>query len=786
MKKVCISKNWLFCSPDFNGTSTVDLPHDYSIKLPRDKNAPDHGSNGFFTGTSGEYTKYMTFDDSAHTILDIDGAYMCARISFNDNQTDMHPNGYMPYLVDISDRVHPGRNNKISIHVTNVQPSTRWYSGSGVYRDVFIWTGGKIRIEPWDLYVTTESISEKSARVAVRTCISADYGANIKLEFDFADKNGNTVLSKTRNVDVISGKNDFVFDFDIENPLLWDCDNPNLYTLGVKIYSSDVCEDEFTSRFGIRTVQTDAENGLRLNGKSVKLHGGCIHHDHALLGSAEYPAAVRRKLEKLKSVGFDSVRTAHCPPSLTFLELCDEMGIIVMDEAFDVWNKPKKIMDYSLWFADWWDRDISYMVKRDRSHPCVFSYSTGNEIIECNGSSDGYVWAKKLADEIRKYDTTRPVTSAVCCIRDEPNPYAPDDYKQDYKKLVMLDYPDTNSSWDKRTEKYMDPLDIVGYNYMFERYAKDREKYKDRVIWGSETHALYFYDSWKAVTENPNVIGDFTWTAYDNLGEAGTGRFGWGGDGVYIRGISIADYPWRACYQGDFDLCGNRRPQSYFREAIWKDMTAPHIFTTHPKRNGDCFSGTVWHWYDVHETWTFDEEYIGQPVKTDVYTTADEVVFYLGEKEVARAVPEKAIATAYIPYQPVKLTAAAFRNGKEECRFSLCPVNKAHGLTITPDKDSIRADNRDLCYFDISVTDRDGNPVTDGEHEISVTVYGAELIGVYGANPCNEDMYGTDKCHTFEGKALAVVKAASPDYVRVFVSSCGLNGAVAFIPAIQP
>ena len=350
----------------------------------------------------------------------------------------------------------------------------------------------------------------------------------------------------------------------------------------------------------------------------------------------------------------------------------------------------------------------------------------------------------------------------------------------------MLDYPDTNSSFAARTEKYMEPLDIVGYNYMFERYAKDREKYKDRVIWGSETHSLYFYDSWKAVTENPNVIGDFTWTAYDNLGEAGTGRFGWGGDGVYIRGISIADYPWRACYQGDFDLCGNRRPQSYFREAIWKDMTAPHIFTTHPKRNGDCFSGTVWHWYDVHETWTFDEEYIGQPVKTDVYTTADEVVFYLGEKEVARAVPKKAIATAYIPYQPVKLTAAAFRNGKEECRFSLCPVNKAHGLTITPDKDSIRADNRDLCYFDISVTDKDGNPVTDGEHEISVTVYGAELIGVYGANPCNEDMYGTNKCHTFEGKALAVVKAASPDYVRVFVSSCGLNGAVAFIPAIQP
>lgn len=784
MKKICISKDWLFSSPDLEGTSRLDLPHDYSVTLPRDKAAPGKGQNGFFTGTCGEYIKYLMFDESAHAILDIDGAYMCARISFNDNQTDMHPNGYMPYLVDVSDRVRRGRNNKITINVTNVQPSTRWYSGSGVYRDVYLWTGGKIRIEPWDMYVTTESISQSGAEISVRACISADFDRNIRLGFLFKDGEGREVLSSELNADVVCGKNDFSFGFKIVNPKLWDFENPNLYTVCVKIYADGAKEDEFTLRFGIRTIKYDAADGLLLNGKSVKLRGGCVHHDHAVLGSAEYPAAVKRKLSRLKSAGFDSVRTAHCPPSLTFLELCDEMGIAVMDEAFDVWNKPKKSLDYSLWFADWWDRDISFMVKRDRSHPCVFSYSTGNEIIERNGTSDGCIWQKRIADEIRKYDVTRPVTAAICAIGDELNTYAPKDYAEDYNKYTMSGFPTTNSSWEARTEKYIEPLDIAGYNYMYERYASDAKKYPNRVIWGSETHALNFFDSWKAVTENPSVIGDFTWTAYDNLGEAGAGRFAWGADKKYITCLTIGGYPWRACYQGDFDLCGNRRPQSYFREAIWKNITPPHIFTTHPKHNGDCFSGTLWHWYDVHETWTFDEEYIGQTVKTDVYTTADEVVFLLGGKEVGRASPKKAIATAYIPYQPEALSAVAYRNGIEECRFSISPVGKAHSLKIVPESDSLLADNRDLCYFNISVADRNGLTVTQAECEIQVSVFGGTLLGVYSANPCNEDCYGSDKCHVFEGKALAVIKASSRRQIDVFVCADGLNGASATVSAI--
>ena len=788
MKKICISKNWKFSSPDIDRDIKVDIPHDFLIKQPRNPKSSAGAQNGFFDGTWGAYSKYIKLGEDEHYILDIDGAYACARIYLNNNLLDMHPHGYTPYPVDISGSAVRGINNFVKITTQNIQPSTRWYSGAGIYRDVFLWSGGKVRIEPWDMFINTLSVGNGIGKVEFKTEISSDIETEAEVEFRITDADGCIVRTEKKTVNALIGKNSDVTVIDIENAKLWDIEKPYLYSVTAVISVCGEITDTFETKFGIRTISADAKNGFMINGKTVKLRGGCIHHDHGALGSAESKDAVARKIEKLKDAGFNSIRTSHYPPSLALLEKCDEEGIVVMDEAFDMWNEPKNQLDYSLFFRDWWDRDIKYMVMRDRNHPCVVSYSIGNEISERNGYSDGYEWSRKIADEIRKYDSTKFVTSGICGLWDflQAPDDAPDDYKKFYSEKIYGDFSDQEDRWTELTKKYIEPLDIVGYNYKFERYESDSKLFPERVIWGSETHAINFYDSWHEVMKLDNVIGDYTWTAYDNLGEAGTGRFGWGGDGVYIRGISIADYPWRACYQGDFDLCGNRRPQSYFREAIWKDMTAPHIFTTHPKRNGDCFSGTVWHWYDVHETWTFDEEYIGQPVKTDVYTTADEVVFYLGEKEVARAVPEKAIATAYIPYQPVKLTAAAFRNGKEECRFSLCPVNKAHGLTITPDKDSIRADNRDLCYFDISVTDKDGNPVTDGEHEISVTVYGAELIGVYGANPCNEDMYGTNKCHTFEGKALAVVKAASPDYVRVFVSSCGLNGAVAFIHAIQP
>lgn len=782
MKKICISKDWTFFSPDTEEKTQIDIPHDFLIKQPRSPKSAGGACNGFFDGTWGSYTKYLKFGEDEHYILDIDGAYACARIYVNNNLLDMHPHGYTPYLVDLSGHVQRGIHNCINITTQNIQPSTRWYSGAGLYRDVFLWSGGKARIEPWDMFIHTLSANDECAKVQFETVIRADEEMKATVEFRISDADGNMVSGIEKPLNLKCGENKDVSVLKITNPILWEMDNPHLYTVSAEIRADGTVLDTFETTFGVRTISADSKNGFMLNNKSIKLRGGCIHHDHGGLGSAELKDAVHRKIRRLKDAGFNALRISHNPPSLALLEVCDREGILVMDDAFDMWNVPKNQLDYSLFFRDWWARDIKYMVMRDRNHPCVISYSIGNEINERNGSSEGFEWSKKIAGEIRKYDATKFVTSGICGFWDSPSAPkdAPEDYKKFYKEKVYGKYTPEMDRWASLTQKYIEPLDIVGYNYMFERYEKDGKLFPNRVIWGSETHSIYFYDSWNEVLRLNHVIGDFTWTAYDNLGEAGTGRSLWARDG-YVNGISLAEYPWRTCYQGDLDLCGFRRPQSYFREAVWIGNTEPKIFTTHPKHVGENFSGTTWHWYDVLDSWTFDDEYLGMPVKCDVYTDADEIIFELNGKEVGRAKPEKAIASAYIPYEKGELKAIAIKNGTEQKQSVLRTVGKADKVVIMPE--AACAEN-ELFFFDIEIADADGNRIADASNEISCEVFGGELACVFSGCPNNEDDYASNKCHVFNGRALAVVKREpGPGRTVIVVKSDGLkcgNAAIAF------
>ena len=776
MKKICISKDWRFSSPEHPEQINIDLPHDYSIGTTRNPKSAGGASNGFFEGTQGKYTKYMKFDNDEHVILDIDGAYMCARVFLNENMLTMHPYGYTPFLVDLTDKMRKNEYNKIEITTQNLQPSTRWYSGSGLYRDVFLWTGGKVRIEPWDVFINTENLSDTMAKVSAAVEITSDIDAVITFNVSILSPDGKQSASIEKEIGVTTGKNKYDFIFEIKNPALWSPETPNIYNLESEITLDGKIEDTFTSNFGIRTISADVENGLLLNGKSIKLRGGCIHHDHGALGSAAFHAAENRKLTKLKSAGFNAIRTAHYPPSLSQLELCDKLGIIVMDEAFDMWNVPKKDLDYSLWFADWWERDIKSMVLRDRNHPSVISYSIGNEIPERNCWSDGDIWSQKLSDEIRKYDNTKLVTAGICGFWHPTDENAPKEYKEYFNKMIGENRGDADGpDWGEWLTGHMKPLDIVGYNYYYKGYEKDHKRYPERIIWGSETHVLNFYHSWEAVMKNNHVLGDFTWTAYDNLGEAGTGRFLWERDG-FIPGISLADYPWRACYQGDFDLCGFRRPQSYFRESIWVEDCEPKIFTTHPEHYGEGFSGTDWHWYDVHDTWTFDDKYIGKPVKVEVYTDADEIKFILNGKDIASATPIDGIATADINYEKGTLTAVSYKNGKEIKTSSLTTVGKTEKIKIIAEKSEFTADNRDLCYFEIYLTDKNGNRVPYAENELFCSCDGGELMCIFSGNPANEDEYTTNKCHAFEGRAIAVIRTKTPGNIKITVESKNLKG----------
>ena len=779
MIKKCISKGWKFSSPDFKESKTVDLPHDYSVLLPRDKNCPGGASNGFFTGTCGSYVKYIDGIDSEHIILDVDGAYMCARVMLNEHQLVMHPHGYTPFLTDLTPKLRKNKTNKIEITTQNIQPSTRWYSGAGLYRDVFMWTGGSVRIEPWDMFISTKSV-DKKAEISVLVDISADFDTEILLKntISYHDK----ALTFTEKLNVTEGKNKCEFTYVIDNPHLWNVDTPCLYELKSEIIIDERIEDVHTQSFGIRTVYADAEKGLLINGKPVNLKGGCVHHDHGALGAASFPAAEYRRLKKLKDAGYNAVRTAHNPPSLAFLEICDTIGLYVMDEAFDMWNVPKNRLDYSLWFSDWWARDIKSMVLRDRNHPCIISYSIGNEITERDCTSDGAQWAKALSDEVRKYDSTKLVTSGICGFWETPDENAPKDYN-DNLEIGLAQEGDVAENWASQTEKYIEPLDIIGYNYLYLRYEHDHKLYPKRVIWSSETHALNFYHSWQSVLNNSYVIGDFTWTAYDNMGEAGTGRSAWERDET-ITGISLARYPWRNCYQGDFDLCGYRRPQSYFRESIWKENCEPKMFTTHPEHYGENFTGTGWHWYDVSESWTFEDEYIGKPVKVEVYTDADEISFELNGKKVGTAKPQYGIACIDVPYAKGTLISKAYKSGTQVGISEIHTVGRAGRIAVVPETSSIVCDNRDLCYFDIFVTDENGDIVPDAQNEIYCSCDGGELMCVFSGNPANEDDFTSNSCHTYYGKAVAVVRAKNPGDVTLTVISNGLKAGASVVVAI--
>lgn len=776
MIKHLISKNWFF-SEDEKNYSKIDLPHDYQITKPRDPAGQE--GNAYYVDSRGFYIKHLTLDKSKHYTLHLDGAYMCAQIYLNENHLALHPHGYAPFLCDLTPYMIEGT-NKLKIITAPIPQSSRWYSGNGIYRDVFLWEGGDIRIEPWDMFLFTKKIEDDHATVCARFDVLSDKKRTVRVHLSFFAPDGTIVLEDDVSVKVAKGKKTRAeYEATINSAALWDIENPNLYTLKTEIYDGEVLCDTSENTFGIRTITADAENGLLLNGKSLKLRGGCIHHDHGALGAAAFPAAEERKLSILKNAGFNAVRCAHNPPSLALLECCDRMGIVVMDEAFDMWNKYKRPYDYHIFFDDWCLRDVSYMVLRDRNHPCVFSYSIGNEIFEIDCSSDAAKHSAMLASQIRKYDDTKLVTSGIYkgfVARSQPNEFDPQDYKdylkerfhtQDQRKIAEL------------TEQFEAPLDISGYNYSFVKFEFAHEVFPKKVLWKSESQALKFYDCWQDVKDHSYVIGDFTWTAYDNIGEVGAGSSAWARDGVVIYGTTKSPYPWRTCYQGDHDLCGYRRPQSYFREAVWLGNTEPRIFVTHPEHFGESFSGTGWHWYDVDECWTFDDKYAGRPVTVETYTDADEIAWLVNGREVGRCKPERAIARFNTVYEKGHITAVAYKDGNEVSRYTLSTTGAAAHINVTPEKSEFRADRRDLCYFDISICDKNGALVTSADNELTCSVVGGELMCIFSGDPKNEDEYGTNKCHAFKGRALAIVRAAKPAEVKINVYSDSLAQGVA-------
>ncbi|MBQ6240018.1 MAG: DUF4982 domain-containing protein [Firmicutes bacterium] len=787
MQKHSLNLNWRFRESNRMGTlpgaggpvsKTINLPHDFIYTKPRDKDAVGASPNGYFGEGRGIYEKTLEIPEEwigKRIILDIDGAYMNAEISLNRELLAMHPYGYTPYLVDLSDHVRPGKNYLV-ITTQSRQPSTRWYSGGGLYRGVSLWVGQPVGIEPWDIFVSTLEVLKGRAIIEAEVAISTLHHVrgSAVIQMEAVDADGEVAASGQILSAVVPGeKVKSKIRMEIRDPKLWSPDAPNLYTLRTTVRVDGQDDETAETVFGIRKYEVDAVNGLRLNGEPIKLKGGCIHHDHAFLGSAAWPRAEERKIQILKAAGYNAVRISHYPPSLAMLEACDREGIILLDEAFDCWRIGKCALDYHLYFEEWWERDIEYMVLRDRNHPCVFSYSIGNEIGERDGSGDGYYWAHKLADKIRSLDSTHYITSALCGIFDAEAYEEALKEAGDPEKVNMQNLPQRSTgrdNWGEKTADYASALDIVGYNYLVQRYESDRTKFPGRVIMGTETFPFTTYDFWKATMENSHVIGDFIWTAYDNLGEAGVGRVVWDKSGE-DHGF-MGQYPWRSCFQGDMDLCGYRTGQSYYREIMWEAFDGHSdkmaLFTTHPCHYGDSFWGTGWHWRDVEDTWTFGDEWRGTPAKVDAYADADEVEFFLNGVSVGKAPVVKLEASLEIPYEKGILEAVAYRDGKETARCSLKTAGEACAVTLCADRSEIRADSQDLSYVALTLVDENGDRVPYETSTLHIEVSGAgRLAGIGSGNPCTEEGFGDPFCKAYQGRAMAAVVADAPGEILV-------------------
>lgn len=789
MKRINCDKNWRFYESDEGNSflfecpegELIDLPHDFIIGKPRRADAPGGVSNGYFGNGEGVYRKTLDIPldwKNKTVLLDVDGAYMNMEVSLNREVLAIHPNGYIPYQVDLTPALRfDGRKNRLKIITQSRQPSSRWYSGGGLYRDVCLWVGEEIHIKPWELFVTTPAVTEKAASVRMEMNITAPQKRqNLTINCQISDNHQNVVSEVNKNITLWGNKHESV-ELIVDNPKLWDLDNPYLYTYKVSLLKNQEVMDITEDTFGIRTIEVDAVNGFRLNGREIKLKGGCIHHDNGLLGACAYPKAEERKIKKMKEAGYNTVRISHYPPSLAMLKYCDRSGILLMDEAFDVWMLGKIPMDYHLNFADWWDKDIENMVKRDRNHPSVITYSIGNEINESNGKNHGAEWSRKLADKVREFDSTRPVLSAICGVLPDV-----DDEDLGCGGNFEANNQTEHNDWNTVTAGYCDPLDIVGYNYLKDLYEESHRLFPERVICATETHPFLTYDYWKKVEELPYVIGDCIWAAVDYLGEVGVGKVFWDSDNepYDLRG----PYPWRTPWQADFDLTGEQRPQSVFREIMWGKTEKSGLFTTHPKHYKEGFKGSNWHWYDVNDCWDFEDRWIGKPVQVDVYGAGDEAEFLLNGKSLGCTPFEKLIATMDVPYTPGILEAIVYINGVKISSCRLVTPGKELRLKLTPEYETIEADNKDLAYVRVELTDADGQRLTNDEREITVDVSGTGTFLTAGSgSPYTEDHITSKKCHLFHGTAIIIAKAVQPGEITFTAQAEGLETASCTVEA---
>jgi beta-galactosidase len=785
-RRVNFDANWRFYKgeaagaekPDFNDSKwkLLRLPHDWAIEGPFDEKLNPSTGALPISGT-GWYRKSFLLPQNAHgrifTIM-FDGAMANSTVWINGEQLGGRPYGYSSFFFDLTPHLHFGPEaNVLAVRLAPEPDSSRWYPGAGIYRNVWLDVTAPVHVAEWGTYVTTPQVTDEKATVSVKTEVrnQSEQEAKVEVRHTILDSSGKPVSKSTAGRLAVSADatRTIPASLTVANPQRWDMDHPYLYTLVTEVVDGQRVIDKYSTTFGIRTIAFDRDKGFLLNGKPHKLHGVCLHHDLGALGAAVNRRATERQLQIMKAAGVNAIRTSHNPPSPELLELSDRMGLVVMDESFDMWHIAKVPNGYSKYFDEWSERDLRDMVRRDRNHPSIILWSIGNEIPE-QKSADGWKDAKRLTDFFHEEDPTRPTTSAM------------------------------NEWADAIRNHFADNVDIKGFNYQPMHYEQIMHDHPDWVIFGSETescvssrgvynlpivayekppsHQVSSYDTvapfWAYCPDVeftyqdklPNVLGEFVWTGFDYIGEPTPY---WDGN----SGNTQDDWPARSSYFGFVDLAGFPKDNYYLYQSEWTTQPMVHILP---------------HW-----NWEGRE---GQTIPVMAYSNAEEVELFLNGKSLGkkkRFSDEWEMPVGHnvsdtgkfvskyrliweVPYQPGTLRTVAYSGGKQVAEQEVRTAGAPFRIKLAADRSVIHADGDDLSYLTVRIEDKDGNlcPLADNLIHFNVTGAG-EIAGVDNGNAATIEPFHADHRKAFSGMALLILRSHShPGKINVVATGDGL------------
>jgi hypothetical protein len=750
-----INDNWKFRKGDTKEAAlpayddsrwrTLDLPHDWSVEGPY---SPTFASaTGYLPGGIAWYRKTLEIPADKQGMLVylfFEGVYRNAEVFINGKSVGMRPNGYISFYYDITPLVKTGEKNSIAVRVDHSKSAdSRWYTGSGIYRDVYLIFANPVHISPWGIYFYSLETNENLHMASIQTSLenTGTEAATLTIVQELTDMQNRMVAQSSQKVTVgAQGKETLIREMKVKNPLLWSLEDPYLYHLKTKILKGKELLDQSELSVGFRILRFDANQGFFLNGKSLKVKGVCLHHDAGSLGSAVPREVWEYRLKNLKSLGCNAIRTSHNPQAPVLYDLCDKLGILVLNEAFDEWEFPKKkwlegwnvgtpgFEGASEFFSGWGETDLRDMILRDRNHPSVFMWSIGNEVDYPNDPyshpilnkegiqqqhTAGYLpdhphadrlgaIAKRLAAVVRQVDPSRPVTAGLA------GPIMSNE----------TDYPGA--------------LDVVGYNYTENRYAMDHAKYPERVLFGSENgHSM---EAWKAVTDNDYIFGQFLWTGIDYLGESHA-------------------WPSRGFTSGLLDLNGNKKPRAWFRESLWSEQ--PMIYAGTLRKGGrERISPT-----DAPPLWNYQP---GDTIRVICFTNCPEAKLLLngteagisGSRDEARG-----FISWEIPWQPGKLEAIGKAADGRTVQYTLETSRRPYAIRAKAVHDTIRAE-KETALIQVTMVDEEGRPVFLSDDEITCTVSGpVRLLGMEASNPTDMGNYSDNRQRVYQGKMMVYVQS---------------------------